>query len=228
MEEVKTLREYIWDKHGVDIRNPAPSEEVSVSSTLTSDNVSLKDELILPPNFIPNFVNLLKDCQQDFQSKLYAALDAIASELIELEDHYEVALRNPAVTESGEKARIQWNRARELWKRNRNYAGDNAAQRAINHSLDSLIAAYQHTAAHKIVRARKYIEDIEWLVSPKTLISIHGEARSFYDLGRSAQRRQNHDQSRKDFKTAILLVGQFYLEAESSNHLMDMNPNQPT
>ncbi len=231
MEEEVTLRDYIWKKHGVDIDKIASEENNTAPSSATNSGVSSGHELTLPQDYIRSFSELILNCEQDFQTELYPTLDTIATELLQLEDRYEVALHNPAVTEAGERARNNWIRAKSLWQRTFYKAGDKAARRAIYFSLDSLLAAYQHTAAHKIVLARNFIEQREWQEDPAPLIVIHKEARFYYESGRIAQIQKNYDLARRNFKKSILQIRRFYLKVESAQHFMDMDmdmdPNLP-
>ena len=224
MPEV-TLRDYIWNKHGVDI-DLLPIEKPQAPPVIPEVVPLLEDpDLSLPADFIPNIADLVERFQRAPQQLLYKTLDDIASELLQLEDYCEVALRNPGVVEAGQRARVNWQRAEELWKRKRNHLGDMEARRAVSHSLRSLIAAYQHTAGHKIVSARKYIEEHEWLISPTPLLEIHRSARSYFESGRQAQVRPDHDTARAFFKRAILEIRQLYLKGEHLNHLMEPTPN---
>ena len=214
-----TLRDYIWNKNGVDIDRQ--SVDATASPKISSQsNPSSYHHLSLPESSIPNLTQLVDSFLADPQLHLIKTLNKLTSELIELEHYCEVALINPAVVEAAQRARVNWKHAELLWERNLMKKGNKEAYRAVTHGLNSLIAAYQHTTAHKIVKSRNYIESIEWLVDPEALLELHIQARSNWNLGSRAQARNDHDEARTCFKRSILDIRYLYLRSEELTHLM--------
>ena len=215
---VRTLREYIKDIRGVDIDRPLTSG-ARVTFIGENDNPDPFSLRILPKSFVPSIEQLVQAFLEDPPTTLRPTLDQLVSELLELEQMYEVVLLNPAVTEPGQRAHTCWKLAEDMWERKLAKKGDQEARRAVTHSIKGLIAGYQHTAAHKIVTARAYIESIAERVDPEPLTDLHQKAQEAFILARSAQVKPHHDEARRRFKEAMLAIGYLNLIAEEMIHL---------
>ncbi len=213
---MSSLRDYIWNKEGIDIDKLQDSnvEAIPLVSKQAFQHASGSNDLNFPSHPIPNFARLIEAFLKDPSARLEAALDKITSELLELEKIHKVALVNPAVADEGRRARQSWQRAQELWAWGFARKAQNEALRAVEFGIKSLIAGYQHTAAHKIVGAREYLEDEEWILDIENLLLLHKKARSQFAIGRVAQDALEFDKARRQFKSAMLSIRELYLDAE--------------
>ncbi len=215
---IRTLKEYIKDIRGVDIDRPLISS-VRTPFVGENENPDPFSVRVLPKSFVPSIEQLVQAFLDEPRTTLRPTLDQLVSELLELEQMYEVVLLNPAVTEPGQRAHTCWKLAEDLWERKLMKKGDQEARRAVTHSIRGLIAGYQHTAAHKIVTARLHIETIAKQVNPEPLLDLHKKAQDAFVLGRDAQVRPQHDEARRRFKEAMLSIGYLNLVAEELIHL---------
>ena len=213
-----TLEKYIWYREGVRIQWPDDTTDKAISEEPQLQEPSYVSRLSLPVTLIPSLYDLERIFQDAPRVQLRPTLDKLVTELWELEQLYKVALLNPSVTDASRHAREYWRRAEKLWRVNLIEKGDRRAHEAVRLKIVSLIAAYQTTAAHKIVEARQYIEIREWKTYPTMLMDMHRKARNLYQKGRGSQDGYNNDVARSYFMESIIDIEKLYLESERLQH----------
>lgn len=210
-----SLKKYIKYKEGVDIGdqfNKTPSPLIHQDPL--QEFVRLTQRYRLPEISTDNFEKLVIVFRSNPRLLIRPTLSRLVSELLDLENLYEVALLNHAVTHTSRLARESWKNAELLWRLNQIAQGNAEAQEAVYQNIKSLIAAYQTTAAWRIVEARKFMEMSTWEIHPLVPLGIHKKARTFYKKGRDAQDFDQNDQARSHFSESIIEIERLYLESE--------------
>lgn len=218
--EATPLEDYIRRKRELARQEKAPAEENPHPAPNPVVKPSDDPVISLPENYIPSIKLLEHRFQSDPRYTLNSTLDKILTELLNLEHYCKVAIINRAVVEASHSANLCRKQAKIDWLRNFNNKAAKEARNAVSHSLRGLICAYQHTAAHKIVVARRFIEGAEWLEQPVKLLSLHKKARILFERGRSLQVRPDHDKARELFRESILTIRYLDLKVEDMVHLM--------
>ena len=216
--DVQSLDEYIFYRTGKHIQPAQRRGLQPPPSKVARPIIIQKTGLSLPRSSVRSLIALEQRAGQNLSRHTKDALDEIATEVLELEDIYHIALENSDVFEPISTCRERWIYANSLWSRKLWKKGNQQALIAIRDAIKGLLAAYRTAAAHKIVIAREHIEAVAWHYEPENILALHAEARSLYQRGLSFEQGNSPDEARMAFKQSIVTIQRLYLEADHYIH----------
>ena len=155
---------------------------------------------------IPNLDRTERACLANPQFYLESTLNAIRSELIELENITGVSLQNPGVLHPARTAIDNARRAAALWVSNPPEADIHAAT-ALRLQLLSLTEGYRTISGFYIIEARKTMEAVIFSqLEARLWDERHAKARNHFRLGEFDMKSRRFEGARDAFYQALCIA----------------------